>query len=139
MADNNEIQQFNMDDVKKRMVDQIRATFAAQIPDEAFAKLIDTEVKAFFAPVPSHYSGGQPSPSPFQTLLRKEMEDFIKKLIKEELNKPEWSQWLGADEFGQQKVGEGISNVMKSLAPKMVEAMIQSMVVTVIERMRQGH
>lgn len=136
----NEVAKFDMNDVKKRMVDQIRATFLMLMPDEAFNALIDAEVSAFFkTPESQHWQNNPRQLTPFQVLVRQEMETMFRDVLKKELAKPEWSNFVGYDEHNQPKLGAELLKMMQGMAPKLVEAMFQGTVYNVIEKIRQGH
>lgn len=92
-----EVEVFDLSKVRETISERIRMSFLNMIPDSEWSKLVDREIKAFFAETPAHYSNERSMPSPFARLVQAELEKIFLAALKTEMEKPEyyanWNEW----------------------------------------------
>ena len=105
----NEVQKFDpstlMDGVKAR----IRAEFASLIPDEAWTEMVKKEVDYYFHDRSDYGWNNSPKVTPFESLVRKLVEDEARRRLGAYLSSEEFNQiWLDHGQFACSKFIEDI-------------------------------
>lgn len=116
--------------------DKVRTTIAASIPDSQLDALVKKEWETFFTvPTPKNNWETNVEFSPFQAMVRKEIDTYInqkvQEAVKKELDAFSQSVW---DNQGKRVVSE----VVKAYAPSALEGMAATVTQTVLERMNQN-
>ena len=138
MGDNDVIQ-FNMDDLKKRVTASVVAGFGMLIPEAAFNEMVNKEIKAFFEDTSAQIAFEQIRTgsynndtreqvklfcTPFRLMVWKEMHKIIEKKIKEVFDSPEFKAQMVWD-GNEQKAS--LSDEMEAQLVKMVPQMMAEM------------
>jgi len=104
MVDKMDIVPLNMNDIKEKISDQIKGSFAGLIPEEFWKSLVDNEIKDF-------------KEKALPKLIRAELEKRAFEIIKNEFNKEEYNViWDGM----RQSASETVRSMLKELGPALV-------------------
>lgn len=114
--------------------DRIKAEFVSLIPEDAWKKLVDAEVKKFFETTADNgYSQNRTFPSPFGKIVWEELDKETRVRVKALLESSEWAEeWDGqggrrasetVKKLITEKSGEILTNVIGGAIQQTIEAM----------------
>jgi len=151
-AQSGDVVPFDMDSIKTRIKEQVRASFLGAIPPEAFKEMVDKEIRAFLeVPVkwevvdrtegdlyrgPKRKLSASAPATPFRVLVWDAMREMTASRISDLLNDPDHYgvSWDGAES----RLGDAMRNVVKENAPLFVEALLEHMVLASAGRAQNG-
>lgn len=113
---------FNPQDLHARLADMIKGTLAELIPEEAYQAIVAQETKKFLNDT-------------LPKLVQEELTRLAREQIRDELKKPEYHETLWNGRYS--RPGEVVQEMTRQLAPDMVSALFEQLIVMSISRMRQ--
>jgi hypothetical protein len=110
-----------MASVQERVKSRIQETFMDLLPPELFESLVKQALHDF-------------TKNDLPKLVKAAAEDRLKKLLREEFEKPEWRDtWTGDSAW---KPSEMLGQVLRDAAPDMVAAMFGGVAVQMVQQLR---
>lgn len=132
----NEIVKHAPIDYAKILRDKIRSEFASLIPEEEWKSMIEAEIKNFISPTKKQsYNGWVDEPSPFQSIIRTELENKFKGMVQGALSS-EFCTSTFANVGGAQTVSEAVKQVATAAAPEILSTLVQGIVLRAMEALR---
>ncbi len=108
--------------LRDKISDRIRSSFVELIPEEAWKAMVQKEINKFMLE-------GLPK------LIREELRERLSKVLKEELEKPEYcGYWVGNGE----RPSEAVMEITKQLTPDFITAMWGSVIQKCVEEIRNN-
>lgn len=116
--------------------DRIKAEFVALIPEDAWNKLVNVEVKKFFETTTSSgYYENRTLPSPFGKIVWEELEKETRVRVKALLESSEWAgEWDGQ---GGRKASEAVKKLITEKSGEILATVIGVAIQGAIESARQ--
>jgi len=138
----NEVVQFNMDDVKKRIEETIKASFVMMMPEDSWKALVNKEIYNFMQP-DTNYNKNSTYLSPLSKLIIEELMAFTRIKIQQELNQPEWQgTWESVSVGGKTVSSLAPSEIVRSIIQEnMAQFIIAAhggLVQQIVQNMRNG-
>lgn len=118
----NEIVTFDTSAYVDKLREKIKQSMLDVIPDEQWNALAKTELEKFFKPKRVAYSGDT-TPSEFEIVVKKVVEEHTMKFVRELLTRPEWASKWDA-ELQAPGLAEQIGKLMEQHGPKILNAWI---------------
>ena len=119
----NEVALINIESLKDKVSDKIRASFVDLIPEDAWKAMVEKEIKRFITPPKPAYDDKNPL-SPLEGLIREELKSIFGAIIKEEFKRPEYvNQWHQNGKSGN----DFVKDIIKDNMPQIIQAVVGSM------------
>lgn len=109
--------------LRDKISDRIRSSFVELIPEEAWKAMVQKEINTF-------RTVGLPN------LIKEELKERLSKVLKEELNKPEYQGYW--DIGNGQKPSEAVIEITKQLTPDLITAMWGSVIQRCVDELRNN-
>lgn len=123
-------QPLTMEDVKERIAARIKASFVELMPEEAWTKMVETEI-ARFSKVQDRGCRDTRSFSDLQGIIREILEERYRDMLKAELVKP---QYLGYFE----EPGDFIKGFIMDNVPAIMTALLAGLGQNLVEHMKRS-
>lgn len=125
----------SMEDVKERIALRIKASFVELMPEEAWAKMVKAELSRFAErPAPTRHET-YPA-SPLQIIVRQILDERYRKMLKDELLKPEYQGSF--DQYGQGEPGEFIKDFIRDNLPTIIPALLAGLGQEFLEHVKRS-
>lgn len=125
----------SMEDVKERIALRIKASFVELMPEDAWTKMVQSEIKRFTeAPYERGYSPNRLPP--LHRILREVLEERYRGMLKVELAKPEYAAHFGVN--GEAEPGEFIKGFIKENMAAILTALLGGLGQGLVEQVKNS-